>query len=136
MDYKELAKIAVKSKEKAYAPYSKFKVGAALLTSDGTVYQGANIENAAFGLTICAERTAVFQAVLDGKDKFEAIAIAGSLEGFTPPCGSCRQVMAELCGHHLDVILVDRKEEVKVIKLGELLPMSFDKDFQKKMKKN
>ncbi len=134
MDYQELAKIAVQSKEKAYAPYSKFRVGAALLTNDGKVYQGANIENAAFGLTICAERTAVFQAVLDGEEKFEAIAIAGSLDGFTPPCGSCRQVMAELCGHHLDVILVNPDGETKVIKLGELLPMSFDKDFQKKIK--
>jgi cytidine deaminase len=134
MEYKELAKIAIQSKEKAYAPYSKFKVGAALLTAEGKVYQGANIENAAFGLTICAERTAVFKAVLEGEEKFTAIAIAGSLKGFTPPCGSCRQVMAELCGHNLDVVLVNPNEELKIIKLGELLPMSFDKDFQKKIK--
>jgi cytidine deaminase len=134
MEYKELAKIAVQSKEKAYAPYSKFRVGAALLTSGGKVYTGANIENAVYGLTICAERTAVFGAVLEGEDKFEAIAIAGSLNDFTPPCGSCRQVLSELCGHHLDIVLVNPAEEIKVIKLGELLPMSFDKDFQNKMK--
>lgn len=133
MEYKELAKIAVRSKDKAYAPYSKFRVGAALLTSEGKVYEGANIENAVFGLTICAERTAVFQAVLDGEENFTAIAIAGSLSDFTPPCGSCRQVLAELCGHHLDVVLVNPKEELKIIKLGELLPMSFDKDFQNKI---
>lgn len=134
MEYKELAKIAARSKDKAYAPYSKFRVGAALLTSEGKVYKGANIENAVFGLTICAERTAVFQAVLDGEENFEAIAIAGSLNDFTPPCGSCRQVLTELCGHHLDIVLVNPEEELKIIKLGELLPMSFDKDFQNKIK--
>lgn len=130
MDYKSLAEKAVAAKEKAYAPYSNFKVGASLLTDDDKIFIGANIENASYGLTICAERTAAFQAVLSGEKKFKAIAIAGSMADFTPPCGSCRQVLAELCGTDIDVIMVNGNSELKIMKLGELLPLTFEKDFK------
>ncbi len=128
MQYSELAEIAVKAKSKAYANYSDFHVGAALLTKDGKVYEGANIENSSYSLTICAERTAVFNAVLQGEKEFKAIAVAGDSESFTPPCGACRQVLLELCGEDLDVVLVDPQMNTKTFKLKELIPFSFSKE--------
>ncbi len=128
MQYSELAEIAVKAKSKAYANYSDFHVGAALLTKDGKVYEGANIENSSYSLTICAERTAVFNAVLQGENEFKAIAVAGDSESFTPPCGACRQVLLELCGEDLDVVLVDPQMNTKTFKLKELIPFSFSKE--------
>ncbi|MHB8931354.1 MAG: cytidine deaminase, partial [Melioribacteraceae bacterium] len=112
-DAKELARKAVEAKSKALPTYSNFHVGAALITESGVIYKGANIENSSYGLTICAERTAVFQAILDGERKFEAIAIAGDSEDFLPPCGACRQVLADLCGKDLEVILTNQKGEIK-----------------------
>ncbi len=121
------AKAAAKN---AYAPYSGFHVGAALLTADGKVYRGCNIENAAFGPTVCAERTAIFHAVSEGDRDFTAIAIVGGANGsfdkFCPPCGVCRQVMAEFCGPAFMIHLGRADGAVKTFKLGELLPEAFD----------
>jgi cytidine deaminase len=125
MDYIKLAKKAVEAKKNAYAPYSKFKVGAALLSEDGTTAAGCNIENSSYGLTICAERTALFKSYSDGKRKFKAMAIASDDPGFCPPCGACRQVLYELCGD-IDIILVNHNQELKILKISELLPLPFD----------
>ncbi len=131
MVHKELAKKAIEAKNKALATYSNFHVGAALLTDSGEVYLGANIENSSYSLTICAERTAAFQAILDGHRKFKSIAIASDFEGFCPPCGACRQVLMDLCGKDLDVVMINKKDEIIVHKLSELLPLSFDENYLK-----
>ena len=124
MTDKELFAEAVKAAEKSYSPYSHFRVGAALLTEDGRVFTGCNIENASYSLTVCAERTAVFKAVSEGVTKFKAIAVAGSGDGdFTkpcPPCGACLQVLSEFCGDGLVVILSNGW-----YKLSDFLPMRF-----------
>ena len=114
----------------AYAPYSGFKVGAALLTKEGKVYQGCNIENAAYTPSNCAERTAIFKAVSEGEREFAAIAIVGSMEGEsntlpTGPCGVCRQVMAEFCSLDMPVIIAKSPADYITMTLGELLPLSF-----------
>jgi cytidine deaminase len=130
MNYTQLAEEAIKAKSKAYSPYSKFHVGAALLTENNKIYLGANIENSSYSLTICAERTAVFNAYLEGERKFKAIAIASDAEDFCPPCGACRQVISDLCSN-IDVVLVNQKKETKIFKLAELLPFAFgDKDLK------
>lgn len=111
----------------AYAPYSGFKVGAALLCTDKTVYIGANIENISFSPTVCAERTAFFQAILDGKREFNAICVVTSDElRFTPPCGVCRQVMSEFVTPDFLVILVRTKEDYKILRFDQLLPYPVD----------
>ncbi len=125
MDYKKLAYQAKKAKGMSYSPYSKFRVGAALLTQDGKVYQGANVENASYGLTMCAERTAAFAAKIAGENDFSAIAIASDSKDFIPPCGACRQVLLELCGKELDVIITNGNDEQKVFKVKDLIPFSF-----------
>ena len=125
MDNQELIQLAIEAKEKSYSPYSKFRVGAALLTKDGRVFQGANIENAAYGVTMCAERTAVFAAKLEGIDEFSAIAVTSDSKDYIPPCGACRQVLLELCGEELDVLITNGNGDVKSFKLKELLPFSF-----------
>jgi cytidine deaminase len=125
---KELVQLAQASMDKAYAPYSDFRVGAALLCGDGTVYTGCNIENASYGATCCAERTAFFQAVGEGHRDFAAIAICGGQNGiltnFCPPCGICRQVMAEFCDPDFQIHLTDGKE-IRTHTPGELFPGSF-----------
>lgn len=131
-DIKELIQKAIEAKSKALPTYSNFHVGAALLTESGQIYLGANIENSSYSLTICAERTAAFAAILDGHRKFKAIALTGDTEDFLPPCGACRQVLADLCGTELDVILVNGKNETKVLKLKDLIPLSFSEEFLKK----
>ena len=130
MDYKELVKMALEAREMSYSPYSNFKVGAALLTKNGKVYKGCNIENAAYTPTNCAERTAFFKAVSEGVTDFETIAIVGGYdkEGlkFCPPCGVCRQVMMEFCkSDKFRVLLLDEKGEIKSYLLKELLPFGF-----------
>ena len=124
----ELMEKAVKAREMSYSPYSGFSVGAALLCADGTVYTGCNIENATFTPTVCAERTAFFKAVSDGKRDFAAIAITGGVHGetspFCAPCGVCRQVMAEFCGKDFKVIL-GTKEDLHAFTLDEVLPFAF-----------
>lgn len=125
METLKLIESARKAKEKSYSPYSKFRVGAALLAGDGTVTLGTNIENISYGLTICAERTAVFNAHLEGKTGFVAIAINSDSNEIISPCGACRQVMLEICGN-IDVIMSNDRGDIKVMKLTELLPMAFD----------
>ena len=128
MTPQELIKKAEEARLHSYSPYSGFKVGAALLCSDGTVYTGCNIENASFTPTICAERTAIFKAVYDGRRDFTAIAIVGGKEDATapcPPCGVCRQVMGEFCEGDFEIILSDGTES-KSFTLNELLPFRFD----------
>ena len=131
MDDLTLGKKAIAAKSRALPAYSNFHVGAALLTKDGKIYEGANIESSSYSLTICAERTAVFQAILEGEREFDSIAIASDAEEFCPPCGACRQVMLDLCGKDLNVLLINPKEEIKKFKLSELIPHSFGEDFLK-----
>ena len=123
MDYKELFKMADAVKENAYAPFSKFRVGAALLTGSDRVYTGVNVENSSYGGTICAERTAFVKAVSEGERDFRAIAIAAS-GGEALPCGICRQFMYEF-EPELDVITGENIENLRVQKLSELLPGGF-----------
>lgn len=127
MDYKELANRAVEAKGKALPIYSKFHVGAALLTKDNKVYQAGNIETSSYSLTICAERTALFKAISEGEREFRAIAIASDDPDFCPPCGACRQVMNDLCGN-IDIIMVNHQNEIKQLKLSDLLPFAFGDD--------
>lgn len=130
-DKKALALRAGEARKKAYSPYSSFCVGAALLCADGTIYEGANIENSSYGATNCAERTAFFRAIMDGKREFTAIAVVGAKRGeeitsFCAPCGICRQVMAEFCDKTFEVLLFDGNE-VRTYTLDGILPESFDK---------
>lgn len=127
---RKLISLAIQAMERAYAPYSGFRVGAALLASDGTVYQGCNIENAAYTPTNCAERTAFFKAVSEGARQFEAICIVGGQNGeltdYTAPCGVCRQVMMEFCRPDtFRVILAKSETDYQTFLLKELLPMGF-----------
>ena len=128
MDDMKLIEMAVKAREMAYAPYSEFKVGAALLAAGGKVYTGCNIENAAYSPSNCAERTAFFKAVSEGERDFEAIAVVGGKDtpGFCTPCGVCRQVMAEFCDpKKFRLILMDNKGGTITYLLEELLPAGF-----------
>ncbi|ACD24111.1 cytidine deaminase [Clostridium cagae] len=127
MENKELIKIALKYREKAYSPYSNFKVGAAVLFDSGKVYGGCNIENASFGATNCAERTAIFTGVAEGETKINAIAIVGSLEENTYPCGICRQVISEFGGPEVKVILAKSEEDYIETDMAEILPGTFTK---------
>lgn len=137
MNYKKLIRAAMDSKEFAYVPYSNFRVGAAILTADGRIYTGCNIENAAFSPTICAERTAVAKAVSEGCRKFTAIAVTGDKGDYLSPCGVCRQVLAEFCDlKNFTVILANNEEDYREMKLEELLPGSFGKENFYKVSKN
>lgn len=129
----QLIKAALNARENAYAPYSNYHVGAALMTSDGKIYQGCNVENASYGATNCAERTAFFKAVSEGERKFTAIAIAGGLKGQAPtsyayPCGICRQVMQEFGSGDFRIIVVKSEQDYKEYTLKELLPEGFGGD--------
>lgn len=130
MENKELIKMALEAREKAYAPYSKFAVGAALLAESGEVYLGCNIESASYSPTCCAERVAFFEAVSKGERRFSAIAVVGGAlgeypSGICPPCGVCRQVMKEFCDGDFKIILQDGAEDIKIFTLDELLPLGF-----------
>jgi cytidine deaminase len=127
MDKEMLVESARKMLEKAYAPYSKFPVGAALLLKDGTVINGVNVENVSFGATNCAERTAIFTAITKGykKGDIQAIAVAGDTVDFLPPCSICRQVMAEFCLPDMPVYLTNQKKDILEVPLKELLPYAF-----------
>ena len=132
MNNSELIKIALEVRKNAYCPYSGFSVGAALLCGDGSVYTGCNIENSAFTPTVCAERTAFFKAVSDGKKDFVKIAVVGGNadkepDNYCPPCGVCRQVMKEFCSADFEIIIAKNPDEYKLKTLEELLPESFDK---------
>ncbi|MDM5315851.1 cytidine deaminase [Fictibacillus sp. b24] len=125
MNKEQLMDQAKLAREKAYVPYSKFQVGAALLTSEGKVYMGANIENAAYSLTCCAERTALFKAYTEGDKKFSAIAVVADTKRPVPPCGACRQVISELCPPEMPVYLTNLKGDVQEILVKDLLPGAF-----------
>ncbi|MBQ6936706.1 MAG: cytidine deaminase [Clostridia bacterium] len=129
MTEKELVLKAIESMKNSYSPYSNFKVGAALLTESGKVYTGCNIENVAFGPSICAERVAFFKAISENENNFSKIAVAGGKNGIisssTPPCGVCRQVMREFCNDDFEILIVRENSEYDKVLLKDLLPHSF-----------
>jgi cytidine deaminase len=122
--YDRLIRFARKAQKHSLAPFSRFRVGAALLADDGTIYTGCNVENSSYGLTMCAERTALFKAVSEGERKFRAMAIVSDDDGYTSPCGACRQVILDLAGN-IAIVLADQKGNVRVHTIGELLPHPF-----------
>lgn len=123
LEIQKLMDCAIKARENTYSPYSHFAVGAALLCEDGTLYEGCNIENASYGLTNCAERTAIFKAVSEGHIKFKALAVVADTEGPCAPCGACRQVMAEF---KIPLIIMGNSMgNIKIVTIEELLPFSF-----------
>lgn len=124
MEAAQLVSEARQAQQQAYAPYSNFQVGAALLTAEGEIYTGANIENASFGLTVCAERVAVFKAVSAGQRAFTALAISSSGAGYVYPCGACLQVLAEF-SPHIKVIISNENNELREYILQDLLPQIF-----------
>ncbi|MFC0473476.1 cytidine deaminase [Halalkalibacter kiskunsagensis] len=125
MNKHQLINEAKRAREQAYVPYSNFKVGAALLMEDGSVFLGANIENASFGLTNCAERTALFKAYSDGNRNVKMIAVVADTDRPVPPCGACRQVMVELCKQDTNVVLTNLKGDILEMTVAELLPGAF-----------
>lgn len=127
IDHLLLGEKAIEAKQMALPKYSHFHVGSALLTEDGTIVQGCNVESSSYGLTICAERNAIFKAISDGHRKFSAISIASDFDGYTSPCGACRQVILEQCGD-VDVVMINKKKELKILKASELLPFAFTDD--------
>jgi len=126
MEYSELVEKAKEARNFSYSPYSKFRVGAALLTKTGKVYTGCNIENIAFGPTVCAERTAIFKAISEGEKEFEAIAIISDLKTYVYPCGVCRQVMSEFFKADTPVVCATDKGEFTVIKFSDVMPYCFN----------
>ena len=129
--YEILIKKSYEERENAYSPYSSFKVGAALMCADGSIYTGCNIENASYGATLCAERVAIGKAISEGKRDFLAIAVVGSGNDYCYPCGICRQVLSEFCNSDFKVILPLENKETKEMSLSELLPCSFTNDNMK-----
>jgi cytidine deaminase len=129
MTDKELYELAKKAMEYSYSPYSDCKVGAALLCKNGKVFTGTNIENAAFGPTVCAERVAAFKAISEGEKEFEKIAVVGGkngiINGIFAPCGVCRQVLREFCDDDFEILLGETEESFKTVTLKDLLPLSF-----------
>ena len=125
MNQKELIRIAKKMREKAYTPFSKYTVGASVETEDGAIIGGCNVESASYGLTCCAERIALYNAVSQGFLKFKAIAVASENGGF--PCGACRQVIWELCGN-ISIFIIDNENKIRETSSRTLLPDAFDKD--------
>lgn len=125
MEKSQLMEESKIARENAYVPYSKFKVGAALLSKEGKVYHGCNIENAAYSMTNCAERTAVFKAVSEGVRDFSSLAVVADTEGPVSPCGACRQVIAEFCEPTMPVYLINLKGNVLETTVAELLPGAF-----------
>jgi cytidine deaminase len=126
----ELVGAAQDVREKAYAPYSKFKVGAALRTKSGKIFTGCNVESASYGLTVCAERVAIWKAVSEGEHEFTEIAVVADTQELTPPCGVCRQIIWEFC-HDIPVILANLKDNTETVMMSELLPRAFDTKFLK-----
>lgn len=123
-----LASAALAARENAHAPYSHFRVGAALQDASGRVHTGCNVENATYGLTLCAERVAVFKAVSEGARKFRRIAIAADSEVLTPPCGACRQILWEFCGD-IEITLLNPGGKAETLQLKDLFPRAFDASY-------
>jgi cytidine deaminase len=124
-DYEALIAAAKQSRENAHAAYSNFRVGAALRATSGRIFGGCNVENATFGLTVCAERVAIFKAISEGERGFDAIAVVTDTESLTSPCGACRQLIWEFCGD-VPVILANVKGKVETIAMRDLFPKPFD----------
>jgi cytidine deaminase len=120
-----LIEAAKQARENAHAPYSNFRVGAALRSTSGRIFGGCNVENATYGLTMCAERVAIFKAISEGERGFSAIAVVTDTEVLTPPCGACRQLMWEFCGD-ISVSLANLKGKIEVMQMRELFPRPFD----------
>lgn len=123
-----LASAALAARENAHAPYSHFRVGAALEDSSGRVHTGCNVENATYGLTLCAERVAVFKAVSEGARSFQRIAVAADTEVLTPPCGACRQILWEFCGD-IEITLLNPRGKTETLQLKDLFPRAFDASY-------
>lgn len=124
----EVIEAAREVRERAYAPYSNFKVGAAVETGEGEIFTGCNIESASYGLTVCAERVAIWKAVSEGKKRFRQFAVVVDTEELTPPCGVCRQIIWEFCGD-IPVTLANLKGKTETVQMSELLPRAFDTKF-------
>lgn len=128
MDYKKLINVALDYRNRAYSPYSNFKVGAAVLFESGKIYGGCNVENASFGATNCAERTAIFKGISEGETTIKSIAIVGSLNEYTYPCGICRQVISEFGDESIEVILAKSEDDYIIKDMREVLPGAFKKE--------
>ena len=125
LEIKNMIRMAMDARDRAYVPYSGFRVGACIKTHTGAYYLGCNIENASFGATNCAERTALFKAVYEGEREFEALAIVSDSSNYTVPCGICRQALSEFCEPDMPVICANNEGKDKVFTFGEMLPYSF-----------
>ena len=124
-EFDQLIAEALRSRENAHAPYSNFRVGAALRSTSGRVFGGCNVENATYGLTVCAERVAIFKAISEGERGFDAIAVATDTETLTPPCGACRQLIWEFCGD-VPVVLANLRGRRELLRMRDLFPKPFD----------
>ena len=131
MSSTELITAAGRAREHAHARFSKFKVGAALETTGGVIYTGCNVENATYGLTVCAERVAIWKALSEGERSFTRIAVVADTSGLTPPCGACRQILWEFCGD-IEIILANLQGRVETLRLSGLLPRPFDAGYLEK----
>ena len=120
-----LLTVALTAREHAFAPFSKFKVGAALESQAGQIFTGCNIENATYGLTLCAERVAMFKAISEGARQFRRVAVAADTDALTPPCGACRQILWEFCGD-IEIVLVNPRGKIETHRLKDLFPKPFD----------
>jgi cytidine deaminase len=129
VNIEKLVELAGDARQNAYAPYSKFKVGAAVECRDGRIFTGANIENSSYGLTICAERVALVKAVSEGAPEITGIAVIADTHAPIPPCGACRQVMLELCGPETVVVMANLRGQLDTRALRELAPVPFDRSF-------
>ncbi len=127
---KDLIEAATKVRDNAYAPFSDFRVGAALETDDGEIFAGCNVESASYGLTVCAERVAIWKAISEGKRKIKHIAVVADTEELTPPCGVCRQIIWEF-GGDIPVIMANLKGKTETLQMKDLLPRAFDTKFLK-----
>jgi len=129
-DQQQLIDAARSARERAFAPYSNFQVGSAVETAEGMIFTGCNIESATYGLTMCAERVAIWKAVSEGENSFTRIAVVVDTEELTPPCGSCRQIIWEFCGD-IPVTMANLHGKIETIQMSELLPKAFDSHFLK-----
>ncbi|MEO6725842.1 MAG: cytidine deaminase [Blastocatellia bacterium] len=125
----ELIELARQARESAYAPYSKFKVGAVVESSDGRVFTGCNVENSSYSLTMCAERVALGKAVSEGGRDFVRMAVIADAHAPVPPCGACRQVISELCGKQVEIVMVNLQGQIETHTVAQLLPEAFDSSF-------
>ena len=123
-----LVEAALRARENAHAPFSHFRVGAAVEDADGRVYTGCNVENATFGLTVCAERVAIFKAISEGARLFARVAVVADTDKLTPPCGACRQILWEFCGD-VEIVLGNLSGKTETLRLGTLFPRAFDRSF-------